>query len=111
MRKKVLKKKPIAKPKVETSDTKRILLAKKSLLGSRIISKMLVNLELDYDKISDISKLESEVMTGKYDLLLTDNDLLPADVSPIEEKVDIIVLPDSTVTKESLNSMINKYRG
>ncbi len=105
-KRRVLKKR-VAKPKA----TKKILLAKKSLLGSRIISKILTNLELDFDKLSDINQLESEVLSGKYDILLTDNELLPADISPLEEKLAIISLPDSTVTKESLDTLIRKHRG
>jgi hypothetical protein len=107
--KKVLKKRVVRKkPQVAS---KRILHAKKSLLGSRIISKILTNLELDFDKLADLSTIESEALSGKYDILLTDNELLPADISTFKDKIAIISLPDSTVTKESLNTMISKHRG
>ena len=105
-RKRVVRKKRPAKSK-----KKMILLAKKSLLGSRIISKMLTNLEVDFYNLDDLDQLEDESLSGKYDILLTDNELLPADISPIEEKVSIISLPDSTVTKESLDKLIRKHRG
>ncbi|MBL0721402.1 MAG: response regulator, partial [Sulfurovum sp.] len=98
-RKRVMRKK---RP-TQKSDKKIILLAKKSLLGSRIISKMLTNLEVEFHKLDDVEKLEEESLSGKYDIILTDNELLPADVGPMEEKVYIISLPDSTVTKDSLD--------
>jgi len=72
---------------------------------------MLSNLELDFHKLANLDDIESESLSGKYDILLTDNELLPADIAPIEEKVAIISLPDSTVTKESLDKLIKKYRG
>ncbi len=105
------KKRRVLKKRIKPKATKKILLAKKSLLGSRIISKILTNLELDFEKLSDLSKLESETLSGKYDILLTDNEILPADISPLEDKVAIIALPDSTVTKESLDTLIRKHRG
>jgi len=108
---KVVKKRVVKKKPQASSKPKRILLAKKSLLGSRIISKILTNLELDFDKLADLSTLESEALSSKYDILLTDNELLPADISTLKDKIAIISLPDSTVTKESLNTMISKHRG
>ena len=110
-RKRVARKRVVRKKKTASSSNKTILLAKKSLLGSRIISKMLSNLELDFHKLANLDDIESESLSGKYDILLTDNELLPADIAPIEEKVAIISLPDSTVTKESLDKLIKKYRG
>ena len=107
-RKRVVRKK---RPSTSSGDKKTILLAKKSLLGSRIISKMLTNLEFEFHKLANLDDIESESLSGKYDILLTDNELLPADIGPIEEKVAIISLPDSTVTKESLATLIKKYRG
>jgi len=109
--KRVRRKRVVRKKQSSTDSKKIILLAKKSLLGSRIISKMLTNLEVDFHKLDDLEQLEEESLSGKYDILLTDNELLPADISPIEDKVSIISLPDSTVTKESLDKLIRKHRG
>jgi len=109
-RKRVMRKRVVRNKKAVKSN-KKILLARESILGSKIISKMLKNLEVDFHTLEDVGALESEVLSGKYDILLTDNELLPADISPIEEKVSIISLPNSTVTKESLDKLIRKHRG
>jgi len=107
--KKVLKKKVVTPAPLNLPH--KILLAKKNLLGSRIIAKILNNLEYEFEKLDDVGLLEKEVLSQNYDILLIDKELLPSNVSAIEDKIAIIVLPESNVTKEALETMINKHRG
>ncbi len=111
------------KPRVE-----KILLAKKNLLESRILSKMIQNLNFDYASWDISSNMEEEIMTGKYDILIADADLLPEKLNQIEEKVAILAFiqtqDDATrhqikrgelisrdITKEKLEILVNSYRG
>jgi len=112
---------PILKPE-------KILIAKKSLLEGRILGKIIDNLGLDYMILNDISVLEKEVLSGKYDILISDFDLLKDILSQIEERVAIIALSDNvkdqekfdvaqgeaipqSLTREKLEALIIKYRG
>jgi signal transduction histidine kinase/DNA-binding response OmpR family regulator len=107
---------------------KKILVAKKNLLESRILSKMIQNLDFDYATWDMSSDLVNEAISGKYDILLSDADLLPSDISQIEEKVVILSfgLDDKSkqihniergeyisreITKEKLEILVNRYRG
>ena len=107
---------------------KKILLATRSLLESRILAKIIKNLDLEFDTLDDLSKIEEASASGTYDILMTDSDLLPKDLNEIQEKVAIIAFSDSNekqkthdivrgelisqaVSRDLLETLINKYRG
>jgi len=124
-----IEKSPIIEPITDNrSNIKKILVAKKNLLESRILSKMIQNLNFDYATWDMSSDLAQEAISGKYDILLSDADLLPSNISQIEEKVVILSfgLDDKSkqihdinrgeyisreITKEKLEILINRYRG
>ena len=119
---------PAESPQEAKRGEEKILVAKRSLLEGRILAKMVDNLGLDYQILESPSDLTSEAVSGKYDILIADADLLPDDLSQIEESVAIIALSDSeedhkafnvargesiphTLSGEILETLIKKYRG
>ena len=114
--------------KEDDKPANKILIAERSLLRGRILAKMVANLDQDYTILDALPNLESEAMSGSYDILVADADLLPANLSQIEESVAIIALSDQNdkqrvpgvtrgestphaLSKETLEALINKYRG
>ncbi|HFS82746.1 MAG TPA: response regulator, partial [Epsilonproteobacteria bacterium] len=106
---------------------KKILLANSSLLEGRILAKMIAGLNLDYATLHKSSNLDDEIGSGHYDILVIDSEMLPEDLSSIEDQVAVIVLPEDNteeilpdikrgtiappaLTKEILEVLINKYR-
>ena len=106
----------------------KILIAKKSPLESRILGKMIENLDQKYAILDALPNLETEAMSGNYDILLSDADLLPDNLSRIENSITIIALSNQesdqkifdiargesiphALSKETLEVLINKYRG
>ncbi len=113
----------------DTAEQKRgdkILIAKQSLLEARILGKMVENLHQEYTILSDISDLEHEVLSNEYGILFIDNDLLPSNISSIENEIAIIALSNSErqfpinvkygestshiLSKDSLEAIINRYK-
>ncbi|MEA3491872.1 MAG: ATP-binding protein [Campylobacterota bacterium] len=121
---------PIIEPATaeKTASKEKILIAIKSLLKSKIIGKLAQNLNMDYTAIDNLDDLEKEALSGEYDILITDDYLLPENLSKIEEKVAILSFADlqnkqntpkitrgeslsHTISKETLEILINRYRG
>jgi DNA-binding response OmpR family regulator len=107
-------------------EANEILIAKRSMLEGRILARIIDNLDLSYTILDDLSELEQEALSGKYDILISDMDLLPDNLSQIEERVAIIALSDNdqeefdiargestpqSLTREKLEALIKKYRG
>ena len=114
--------------KAEKPKEKIILIAKRNLLEGRILARIIDNLGLKYSTLDDSSKLEEEISSGKYDILLADRDLLPKELSQLEASAAIIALSvDSkekkafkvthgelithAISGEMLETIIKKYRG
>ncbi len=105
----------------------KILIAKRNLLEGRILTKVISNLGLEYALLDKSSDLEEKANSGKYDILIADKDILPSDLSSIEDRVAIISLSDNseqeildisrgesmphTLSKEAIEILIKKYRG
>jgi len=125
---------PLSQPTKESIQTalekqsdKKILIAKRFLLSSRILTKMLDNMGLTYDVLNALDNIEESIETGKYDLLLCDIELMTPGM--IEACGDIaIIYSDSLpaqqdisikkgeaisnlLTKDELEKIIIKYRG
>jgi len=111
-----------------SSSNNKILVAKKNLLESRILSKMIQNLNLEFASWDMSSDLEEEATSGKYDILIVDGELLPSSLNNIEEKVAILSfshkddeneIPNISrgelitheITKEGLEMLVKRYRG
>jgi len=86
----------------------RILVAKKFLLEKRVLSKVLDNLGYAYTILDDTEKMGSEIASGKYDIVFTDDDLVDESISKSSENLAIIT---SVNSKEEIESLIKKYRG
>ncbi len=113
----------------QIAKTASILIAKRSLLEGRILAKIIKNIGLKYTVLDKASALEEEASSGKYDILIADTEVLPKDLSQIENSVAIIALSGyndrdqgllsvkrgestpHTLSKETLESLIKKYRG
>jgi len=119
--------KPIEKI-VPVEGSRKVLVAKKNLLESRILSKMIQNLNLEYASWDMSTDLTDEAISGKYDILIVDSELLPANLNSIEEKVAILAfshneddnntlnisrgeLISREITKERLGKLVERYRG
>jgi len=91
----------------EESD-KKILIAKKFLLESRVLKSVLDNLGHEYKVLDDLGALHSELASGKYDIVFTDEDMVIDEISNISDNIAIITTQNS---KEEIESIIQKSRG
>ena len=112
---------------VEPQGEKKILIAKKFLLSRRVLSKVLENLDHNYDALDDMNMLESKLASGDYDILFTDTDLVTESISQSNDNIAIISSSNTndpqevtvqkgetiskTASKEETENIINKYRG
>lgn len=94
--------------KEESNKPKMILIAKKFLLESRILAKMIENLGYAYRTLGDFDQLENELSSGKYDLLFTDDAPIAKQMTVSHPNVHTIT---TTVTKEEIENLIKKHRG
>ena len=91
----------------EESD-KKILIAKKFLLESRVLKTVLDNLGYAYTILEDLKNLDAELASGNYDIVFTDEDLVTETISNISDNIAIITAQNS---KEQIESIIQKHRG
>jgi len=87
---------------------KSILVAKEFVLERRVLSKVLDNLGYHYTLLEKSDMLESEMASGKYDIVFTDVGSTDEDISQNDNKLVIITSMNS---KEEIASLIKKYRG
>jgi signal transduction histidine kinase/CheY-like chemotaxis protein len=92
----------------DTSSEKKILIAKKLFLESRVLTKVIDNLGYAYDTISSVDLLENELLLGKYDILFSDEDLITDTIRQSNENLAIITAGN---TKEEIDDLIKKHRG
>jgi len=93
---------------LETTEEKKILIAKKFLLERRILTKVIENLGYDYEIVEDMGTLEEKLASGNYDILFTDAEL--ATDSLKAKASDIEIITDSNV-KDEIETIINRHRG
>ncbi len=112
---------------VEPQGEKKILIAKKFLLSRRVLSKVLENLDHNYDALDDMNMLESKLASGDYDILFTDTDLVTESISQSNDNIAIISSSNTndpqeaavqkgetisnTASKDEIENIITKYRG
>jgi len=88
--------------------TQKILIAKKFLLERRVLIKVIENLGYDYDSIEEMQTFNTQINSGKYDVIFTDNELLTDDISQMTDNLVIITKRKS---KEEIENIIQKQRG
>jgi len=112
---------------LEIEAKKKILIAKKFLLARRVLAKVLENLGQDYEILDDVSTLQEALVSGDYDLLFADANLITESISNDNGNIAIIASTDAnnphevavtlgenisnTASKEELENIITKYRG
>ncbi len=115
----VEKKKPKEKKESETikilSDTsktftgeKSILVAKNFPIEKRLLTKVLDNLNYNYTNLEDLSQLDNEIKTEKYDIIFTDEGLISNNISKSYTNIDIITTLN---LKNEINNAIKTHRG
>ncbi len=87
---------------------KKILIAKKLFLESRVLTKVIDNLGYAYDTLSSVDLLENELALGKYDILFTDEELITDSIRQSNDNLAIITTVNS---KEEIQDLIKKNRG
>ena len=91
-----------------TSTEKKILIAKKFLLESRVLTKVIDNLGYDYETLDNMDLLENELSSGRYDILFSDADLITENINQSNDNLAIIT---SGSSKEEIEDLIKKHRG
>ena len=91
-----------------TSTEKKILIAKKFLLEGRVLTTVIKNLGYDYKTLDNMDLLESELLSGGYDILISDADLITESISQSDGDLAIIT---SGSSKEEIEDLIKKHRG
>lgn len=89
-------------------EEEKILVAKKFLLESRVLRQVLENLGHAYVVLDDLNALKTELASGKYDIVFTDEELVTDDISNISDNIAIITAQN---TKEQIESIIQENRG
>ena len=93
---------------VTDKSDKKILIAKQFLLESRVLQSVLDHLGYAYKVLDDLSDLHSELVSGTYDIVFADGDILTDEISNISDNIAIITTQHS---KEEIKSIIQKSRG
>ena len=112
---------------IERQQEKKILIAKKFLLSSRVLAKVLENLGYAYDTLDEINMLEEALASDQYDIVFTDADLVTENISKSDQNIAIIISGNTnnpqkvavhkgetilnTASKEETRNIIIKYRG
>jgi len=91
-----------------TESNNKILIAKKIQIESRVLAKIIDNLAYNYDNLLDIKSLETELESGKYDIVFTDEDLIDDDIRASYKDIAIVTKANS---KDKIKEVIKKYRG
>ena len=93
---------------IDETTEKEILIAKKFLLESRILTKIIENLGYSYETLNNIDLIGNKLSSGKYDILFTDRDLITKNISNSNDNIAIIT---TATSKEEIENLIKKYRG
>ncbi len=87
---------------------KSILIAKKYLLEGRVLAKVLGNLGYSYTMLDDLTQLDEELASGKYDILFVDQEAMTDQISNLAQNMVIILTQKS---KEEIQNIIEESRG
>ena len=90
------------------SVTKKILIAKKQSLESRVLAKIIENLGYDYDIINEKDMLEDSLASEKYDIIFTSEDFVDEGTYKSGRDLHIVT---SVNSKHEILDFIKKFRG
>lgn len=90
------------------SEEKKILIAKKFLLESRVVTKVVDNLGYPYEVLHETNLLDEKLSTGAYDILITDEEVVTDTIRHSYEDIAIITHEN---TKDEISNLIIKHRG
>ena len=93
---------------MDISTKEKILIAKKFLLEGRVLTKVIKNLGYEHKTLDNIDLLEDELLSGRYDILFSDADLITENISQFDDNLAIITSGNS---KEEIEDLIKKHRG
>jgi len=93
---------------LESSEEKKILIAKKFLLERRVLTKVIENLGYDYEIVEDMDTLAEKLSSGNYDILFTDAELATDTLRA--NATDVEIITDSSV-KDEIKTIIKRHRG
>ena len=99
---------PLDSPAIDTSTEKKILIAKKFILEGRVLTKVIKSLGYDYETLDNIDLLENKLLSGKYDILISDAEFITDSISQSNDNLAIITSENS---KEEIEDLIKKHRG
>ena len=83
----------------------KILIAKKTLLERRILTKVLENLGYDYTILESMDLLEEKVKSGHYNILFADAGLPTDTIAKYDNSLTIVT---TSKTKEEIDTLIQK---
>ena len=86
----------------------KILIAKKFILERRVLIKVLENIGYSYKAIEDTDILETEILTGKYDIVFTDKSLV---TDTFREKYNHLNVITDKKSKEEIIEIVQRQRG
>jgi hypothetical protein len=66
------------------------------------------SLGYDYETLDNVDLLENELFSGKYDILISDAELITENISQSDDNLAIIT---SGSSKEEIEDLIKKHRG
>ena len=89
----------------ESSIDRKILIAKKFLLECRLLAKILDDLGYPYEILEQTQRVEEMILSGAYDIVFTDQSLLPEKVN-----ADVLIVTKA-VSKEDIKKIVKEYRG
>jgi signal transduction histidine kinase/PleD family two-component response regulator len=106
----------------DKKETPKVLIAKEMLLASRVLSRVLDNLNIAYDILDKSASLKAQLASNSYDIIFTDTVTMNENISRIDKNIAIISATtldsdakgetiDNTATKEEIDHIIKKYRG
>jgi len=102
-----IKKETIVMRKKTPKIVKKILIGKKLLLESKILIKVIKNLGYSYIALDNLDNLDKEIISGKYDIVFTDENLITNEVKKSATNITIIT---HNKTKEEIEHIILKQR-
>jgi CheY-like chemotaxis protein len=86
--------------------SKKILIAKKLPLESKLLAKIIENLDYDYDIKKENENIAELIASGDYDIIITDEELIKGKLIPKK----IYVITDAK-TKNEIEVAIKTHRG
>ena len=92
--------------KVIPSD--KILIAKKFILERRVLIKVLENIGYSYNAIEDVDTLETEILSGQYDIIFTDKSLV---TDTFTEKYRHLNVITDKKSKDEIIELVQSQRG